>query len=375
MRYSNLLNTTSSRSSIARTIATAAIALSVAVVVLSGLVADGFRREIEQKTVEALDYIRIKQASSFFVTEDNVELDEATIAEFQQIIYPSELVGIVQQEAIIQRSANLLPSMLLSSQEVRGGMIVLSQSAAAALDAKCGDELEVLTHRDGLTKLYSYTVDSIYNSGLGDIDQALAYISMEDARLISELEEGVMSYYAISDVLPSSTYETLYGVADSIGLYIEGVDQRAPQVLGWLDMVDSNIVIVLIIMLIVAIINVITSTLIIMLDNTKTVALLRAFGMTRGAVRRIFMLGVGRIAVRGIIIGLFIAVTLGFLQMETGLFGLDETWYFVNTVPIYFNIAHICLYVVLMVVSIFVALILPISVVSRIDIASAIKYQ
>ncbi len=377
MKYSKLLNTKSSRSSIARVIATLAVALSVGVVILATIIADGFRKEIEWKTIEVLDNIRIKSASSFFVSDISIELDEQSTKEINEIIAPIEIKGVVEHQALLQAGVNILPTMLSADLDTStpSGAIVLSKSAARSLGVEVGGTVEVLTIDGGMQSRQYLNVDSIYSSGLGDIESALAYISLSDARKMADIVGSSVSYYAIDKELSTSTYENLYNYADENGLYLESVDERAPHVLGWLDMVDNNISIVLIIMVLVAIINVMTSTLIVMLDNTKILAMLRAVGMSRKAVSGVFILAIGRHTLLGVLYGVLVAVAIGLVQMITGIIPLDSTWYFVSAVPIYFAPIKIIGYLILMVIAIFVSLMVPVAIVSRMDIASSLKYQ
>ncbi len=374
IKYSKLLGQQSTKSKVAKTIAVVATALSVAIIIISTVVADGFRREIENSAIKLLDYAHIKDINQIFASSISVSLDKDQQQQINDIISPQQLTANIETQGVIQHRVNIIPSSLVAQvgDTIPEGEIVLSKAAARLLDAQIGDELQVYSLEEDEPTTTTLKLSSTYSTNIVDMEVLIAKISEHDARLMTSMDSEEVSYYAINELFE---IEPLADYLAYEGLDLETVESRAPHIYGWLSMIDNNMSLVLIIMIIVAIINVITSTLIVMLDSTKTVAMLRALGMNRRAVSRIFLLGVGRYALRGMVYGVIVAVGLGSLQIIFGVIELDAAAYFVDRVPIAFNLFKIAGYLLLMGVAITLSLLIPINIVSRLNIASALKYQ
>lgn len=374
IKYSKLLGQQSTKSKVAKTIAVVATALSVAIIIISTIVADGFRREIENSAVKLLDYAHIKDINQIFASSISVSLDGDQQQQINDFISPQQLTANIETQGVIQHRVNIIPSSLVAQigDTIAEGEIVISQAAARLLDAQIGDELDVYSLEEDDPTMTTLTVAATYTTNIVDMEVLIAKISEHDARLMTAMDNTEVSYYAIKDPFE---IEPLADYLAYEGLDLETVESRAPHIYGWLTMIDNNMSLVLIIMIIVAFINVITSTLIVMLDSTKTVAMLRALGMNRGAVSRIFLFGVGRYALLGMVCGVVVAVGLGCVQGFFGIIELDAAAYFVDRVPIAFNLLKICSYMLLMGVAITLSLLIPINIVSRLNIALALKYQ
>ncbi len=370
----NLLGADSKKSRVAKTIAVVATAISVFIVVISTFVASGFRNEIERKTVELMDFVRIKDMSQVFVNSRDISLDSVQISQINTIIAPQKLDAVIEAQGVIQNGMNMLPSILKyeSSDSIARGEIVLSKSAAVSLDVKIGDYVDILSLDDDKPKRSQMKVSDIYSMGISDLEIGVARASYEDVRAMTSIEDGVVNYYAVREVTP---LEPLFNYAEGEGLDVETIDYRAPQIYGWLMMIDNNLTLVLIIMVVVAIINIVTSTLIVMLDSTKIVAVLRALGMNRTAIAKIFLVGVGRYAFRGMAIGLVVGFIVGGAQSVFNIITLDEAAYYVNKVPISFEVLQIAGYMAMMGAAVVLSLLVPINIVSRLNISKALKYQ
>ncbi|MFI3288123.1 MAG: FtsX-like permease family protein [Rikenellaceae bacterium] len=374
IKYSKLLGKESRKSKVAKTIAVIATALSVAIVIISTIVADGFRGEIENKTVSLMHFAHIREISQVFITSRDVKLDDSQIEELNQSIAPQELISVIETQGVLQNSVNLAPTTLRSesTDTITPGNIVLSKTAAKLLNAKVGDHIDILSLDSETPQQKRLKVSQIYSTGIVELEALIARISPQDIKEMVDIEEGWVSYYAIEETTP---LDDTWNIAEKYSLDIETTDMMAPQIYGWLMMIDNNLTLVLIIMIIVAIINIITSTLIVMLDSTKTIATLRALGLNRRNGIRIFFMGVGRYAFKGMLWGIAIAIGLGILQDTFTIITLDEVSYFVNKVPIAFNWLKLASYIALMSLAITLSLLTPISIVTRINIAAALKYQ
>lgn len=374
IKYNKLLGKESRKSKVAKTIAVIATALSVAIVIISSIVADGFRQEIEKKTVELVGFARIREISQIFIDSNNVELSDETLQEFNNSIAPQTLIPTLETQAILQKGANLIPTTLQSeaNDTINKGEIILSKTAAKMLGAKQGDFIELLSLDNEVPKQKSLKIAEVYSTGITEIEVMIAKISPQDIKEMVDIPDSAASFYTIKQ---RTNLSGAYEIAERESLDIETTDMIAPQIYGWLLMIDNNLSLILVIMLIVSIINIITSTLIVMLDSTKTIAMLRALGMNRTSCIKIFTAGVGSYALKGMIIGAIIGLGFGILQSTFSLITLDEAAYFVDEVPIAFNWLKLIVYTALMGAATLVSLLIPINIVTRLNIASSLKYQ
>lgn len=153
------------------------------------------------------------------------------------------------------------------------------------------------------------------------------------------------------------------------------VQQKFPEIFAWLDLLDTNVVVVIVLMVIVAIINMTSALLIIILERTNMIGVLKALGTGNGAIRRIFLIDAAYILGTGILLGDVLGVGLALLQRATGLVRLPVESYYVDAVPVALDAAPIILLNAGTLLVCVLALIIPSMMVSRIAPAKAIRFE
>ena len=151
--------------------------------------------------------------------------------------------------------------------------------------------------------------------------------------------------------------------------------EQYQDIFAWLETHDINAMIIAIIMLVVAIFNVVTALLILVLERTRLVGVLKSLGMQNGTIRQIFTYRTARIIGIGITIGNILAIGLLLAQRYLHIVELEENGYFLSEVPVSFGAGWIVATNVAFVVIILVATHLATSIVGRIKVADAIKYN
>lgn len=146
-------------------------------------------------------------------------------------------------------------------------------------------------------------------------------------------------------------------------------------IFGWLETHNINAAVILTIMLIVAIFNMVTALLILVLERTRMVGVLKSLGMQNSMLRRIFTYRAIQIVAKGVVIGNTLALAMLLLQKYLHIVKLDETGYFLSEVPVSLGAGWIVGINLLFVAIIVVAMYLATSIVSRIKVAEAIKYN
>lgn len=148
-----------------------------------------------------------------------------------------------------------------------------------------------------------------------------------------------------------------------------------PEIFSWLNMLDANVAIILIIMAIVVIINLSSTLLILILEKTQAIGLFKAIGATQWSIRSIFLYQANFILMRGLIIGNLIAFSLAFLQINFHILKLDTASYFISEVPISFPMSYIIAVNVCTYLLSLLLMIIPAQLIARISPVKAIKFN
>ena len=159
-----------------------------------------------------------------------------------------------------------------------------------------------------------------------------------------------------------------------IGLRSVSVKDRFPEIFAWLELLDTNVIVVIVLMIIVAIINMTSALLIIILERTNMIGVLKALGTSNGIIRRVFLIDAAYILGTGMVLGDLLGIGLCLVQQFTGVVQLPLESYYVSAVPVDMDLMAILLLnggTILVCVS---ALVLPSMLVSRIAPAKAIRY-
>ena len=153
------------------------------------------------------------------------------------------------------------------------------------------------------------------------------------------------------------------------------VQQRFPEIFAWLGLLDTNVIVVIVLMVIVAIINMTSALLIIILERTNMIGVLKALGTGDGAIRRIFLIDAAYILGFGIILGDVLGIGLALVQKHTGLVRLPVESYYVDQVPVDLEIWPIAALNIGTLLVCVLALVIPSMMVSRIAPAKAIRFE
>lgn len=148
-----------------------------------------------------------------------------------------------------------------------------------------------------------------------------------------------------------------------------------PEIFKWLKFLNIDIIIIITLILLVSVINMVTSLLVMILEKTNTIGILKALGATNFSIRKVFIYNSFYLLTRGLIIGNLIGIGLVLLQQQTGWATLNPEIYYLDTVPVNFNLIHILLINLLTIVVCFVVLLLPTMIIARISPVKAIKFN
>ena len=148
-----------------------------------------------------------------------------------------------------------------------------------------------------------------------------------------------------------------------------------PQIFDWLGLQDMNVIIILTLMILVAAINMISTLLILILERTNMIGILKSIGARNVSIRKIFLYTSANLIGKGLILGNVIAITLCLLQKQFGIITLPQESYYVSTVPINLNILHLVLLNAGTLLVCMLMLIIPSYIITKISPVKAIRFS
>ena len=386
-------------------IATAAVATSVAVAIITLSVIFGFKEQISALISTSVSDVTISSPYSKRQPESNPITDNDSLRSFllsirgvdhlERYIVRSAVVrgengaaGIILKGIGIDAATASIAERLESGimpriEEARRKEILFSQSIASQIGATTDSRIELLLLDNDTPRREVFKVCGIYRSALGETGAALALTDIRNLQKLNGWESSQISGYACrlfnnafaEECADLINLRLMYEYQGEESLYAVSAQEEYSNIFGWLKTHDINAVVILTIMLIVAIFNMVTALLILVLERTRMVGILKSLGMQNRMLRRIFTYRAMQIIGVGAIIGNAVALTILLLQRYLHIVKLDETGYFLSEVPVALGAGWIIGINLLFITIIIVAMYLATSIVARIKVAEAIKYN
>ncbi len=256
--------------------------------------------------------------------------------------------------------------------------ILISRQTAQRLELKTGDKLIVHFVQRGKQLRRAFRVKGIFKTGLEEYDKQFALV---DIRKIQQLQGWAPDQVGGFEIFVNDLSQ-LEAIADFIyrewlppDLYAETIREKFPQIFEWLSLQDINEVVILSLMLTVGIINMITALLILILERTRMIGILKAMGSTNWSIRKVFLYYAAHIITKGLFWGNLIGLGLGWLQQKFGFVKLSEESYYLATAPIEFHLSALLGINLLSLIVTLLFLIIPSYLITRISPVQAIRFD
>jgi len=227
--------------------------------------------------------------------------------------------------------------------------IIISEPVAQRLAVQTGDTLTCFFVRgENDIRSRAVVVSGIYKTGISEYDNQLGLCDLRFLQRLNQWPPQQIGGFELS-LAPNASADIIAATLDDklpMQLSCLTIQQVFPNIFDWLGIQNQTKQIVVITMLVVAIINLITCLLILVMERTRMVGLLKALGMPRARIGHIFWLYAGWIALVGVGMGLLLGVGLCLLQQYTGWVKMDEATYYIDTVPVamrLYEVAGVCL--------------------------------
>ena len=388
-------------------IATIGVAVGLAVMIVSVCVVLGFKHAIRDKVVGFGSHIQVAEFSMLQQGSDSpIEVDDSVMNVLRHIEGVKHVQRFAMKQGILKTDSDFLgvafkgvgPEFdatfihqhLLEgvvpkfSDKSSGNKILVSKVMADKLKLTCGSRIFAYFIDDSGVRTRRFTIAGIYQTNLTQYDNVMCYTDLYTAVKLNGWQEDMasgaelqVSDFSKLDEVEDRVVRQVNRTSDSYGNTYSSktIKELSPQIFSWLDLLDLNVWIILIIMMAVAAVTMISGLLIIILERTQMIGLLKALGARNAMVRHTFMWFAAFIIGRGLLWGNIIALGLVALQYFTGIVKLDPATYYVSSVPVEVNVLFVVLLNIgTLLISLFV-LIGPSFLISHIHPAKTMTYE
>lgn len=388
-------------------IATAGVAVGLAVMIVSVCIVLGFKHTIRDKVIGFGSHITV---ANFMTIHGNGQRPIAMNDSMTKVLRSvngvrhvqryalkqgilktdSDFLGVAFKGIAAEYDTTFIHNNMVSgciptfSDEASHNKIVISKIMADMLKIKTGDKVFAYFIDNDNVRMRRFLVSGIYQTNLTQYDKTICFTDLYTAvRLngwnndqVTGAEIIVNDFNKVNDVediLVSKVNRTTDSYGETYSS--ETIQESNPQIFSWLDLLDLNVWIILALMLCVAGFTMISGLLIIILERTNMIGVLKALGAKNKTIRKTFLWFAVFIIGKGMIIGNVIGLGLVIIQNVTGMVTLDPSTYYVKTVPVEINIPLIVLLnMATLLISVFV-LIAPSFLISRIHPAKSMRYE
>jgi lipoprotein-releasing system permease protein len=353
-------------------IAVLGISLGLAVMILSVAIATGFKEEIRNKTVNFGSHIQLvhfdsNQSYEMAPIERNrlirTEIEEMEgIRHIQSFALKAGIVktrenmqGIVLKGIDVEYDWSYFSSVIKKGEAFRvddstsSNQIVISESLSKALSLDTNDRVRIYFVQNP-PRARVFEIAGIYNTGLTDFDDKFAFIDLKHIQALNDWSPNQISGYEIFiddfeqlDKLTSDIRDisTMMLKPDVKPYKVINIKQKYYQTFSWLRVLDMNVWIILSLIILVASINMISGLLILILERTPMIGVLKALGSRNWSVRKIFLYQASYLIAKGLIWGNAIGLGIALVQEKFKLLRLDPESYYLDSIPINLELWHV----------------------------------
>ena len=269
-----------------------------------------------------------------------------------------------------------LPNLLASLNPE----VIISQYLANRLKLKVGDEFNTFFMKEGQNKLPNirrFKIVGVFSSGFQEFDATYVLGDIRHVQRINKWKSDQIGAFEVFvddfdniSTVGEQVYEHTGSTLDS-----QTIVQKYSYIFEWLQLFDFNIVVILIVMILVATINMVVALLVLILERTQMIGIMKAIGANNWSIRKMFLYNASYLICRGLLWGNLIGVAILLIQKYFGVVELNPENYYVNEAPVYINVFYILLLNVLTVGVCFVVLLIPSYIITKITPVKAIRFD
>jgi lipoprotein-releasing system permease protein len=387
-------------------IAIIGIAMGLAVMIIAVSILTGFKKEIREKVVGFGSHIQIMNFDS------NISLETTPISDTQEFILKIKQIpgirhlqvfatkaGIIKTDEDTQGvvlkgigsdfdwsyfSSNMVDGSVFTVNDTgRTDKVIISKKISDMLRLHTGDSF-VMHFVQKPTRMRKFTISGIYETSLDEFDKIYVFCDIAHIKRLNGWEDDQVSGFEVFiddfdklDAMTTAVRDAIgYKITEEEAMFkVTNIKIKYPQIFDWLNFQDINVIIIILLMLIVAGFNMISGLLILILEKTNMIGILKALGSEDATIRKVFLYQAAYLIGKGLFWGNLIGIGLALIQLKTGIVTLDPSSYYIKTVPVNLEMSHIILLNAGTMVAIVIMLLVPSQLISRITPVKAIKYD
>lgn len=391
-------------------IAVVSIALGVLVMVMAVCILRGFQGEIASKVVGFGSHLTVSNfASSPAYQEEPIVLDSTLVERIQRVPGVRHIQYFATKGGMVKTAEQIYGIMFrglsaaydttfFASNLVEGRLpvfsrasgfsgtsgetgtstdVLVSSTIASRLRLKVGDKMRTYFWGGDTPRSRAFTVCGIYNTDLTEFDELYVVGDLRQVQRLNEWEANQVGGYEVlvdnfdrlDDIARNVEHELPYDYS------VQTIREANPALFAWLDLLNSNITLILVIMSLVCAVAIVSALLIMIFEKGRTIGLLKALGATNASVRRIFLIKASRLIAEGILIGDAVALALCVVQQQWQVVKLDAESYSMTHVPVDIDPMIFLLVSLGTLVACLLALLLPAAYISHITPAQAVRIE
>lgn len=387
-------------------IAMAGIAIGLAVMIIAVAVVIGFKSEVRNKVIGFGSHIQITNLDAVnsyethpVVADDSmmtVLYDYPEVAHVQRYSTKPGMIktddafqGMVLKGVGPEFDSRFIKEYLLEgeipafSDSVSSNEVLISKSLADKMRLKLGDKIYTYYIQDDI-RARRLTIAGIYQTDFSEYDNLFLLTDLNlvnrlngwEPSQVSGMELQLRDYDKLEDVTYDIAIDT-DNQRDRFGgtYFVRNIEQLNPQIFAWLDLLDLNVWVILFLMIGVAGFTMISGLLIIIIERTNMIGILKALGANNFTIRKTFLWFSVFLIGKGMLWGNVVGLAFCILQSQFGIFQLDPETYYVDTVPVSFNVLLFLLINIGTLLTSVLMLIGPSYLITKINPASSMRYE
>ena len=387
-------------------IAMIGIAIGLAVMIISVAVVIGFKNEVRNKVIGFGSHIQISNFDAVrsyetrpILVNDSMMAALSDYSEVKHVQRYSTKPGMIKTDEAFQgmvlkgvgpefdptffREHLMEGQMPAFSDSASTNQVLISKTLATQLKLKLGDKIYTYYLQDAV-RARRLTIAGIYQTNFSEYDNLFLLTDICMVNRLNGWEPGQVSGVELQVKNYDKLEETTYKIAadtdnkfDYMGgvYYVRNIEQLNPQIFAWLSLLDLNVWVILLLMVGVAGFTMISGLLIIILERTNMIGVLKALGANNFTIRKVFLWFSVFLIGKGMFWGNLIGLAFYFVQSQFGLFKLDPATYYVDTVPVSFNI---WLFLLINVGTLLISVLMllgPSYLITKINPATSMRYE
>ncbi len=378
------------------------IALGLSLMIISVAVVIGFKASISNKIIGFAAHMQIQGFSNFesmqekplFVNDEFVNYLKNR-NDLKHVQFTAHKAGVLKTEDQIQGvlfkgvgadfdtnflHKNLVAGVMPNIQENnRTEEVLISSKLSAKMKLEIGDPLRVwfISEEDKNARGRKFLISGIFNTSIEEFDNAFIIGDIKHVQRLNNWNDNQIGKIEVTienldelDEIANSVYKHI-----PYNMTVTTVKDQYPQIFNWLDLLDMNVAVILSLLIIVAGITMISTLLIIIIERTNMVGLLKVLGMRNTSLRKIFLYKASYIIFRGMLWGNIIGLLFYFLQSRFQLIRLDPVNYYVDYVPVMLNLYYMLALNTGTFIVCFLMLIIPSYYITRVVPSKALRYE